>query len=199
MVDAGGDDLFASVATAISTVLGRKLTPEEYEDLKRSLSDPAVLDTLLSRKRTYLIIGSYGTAEREGDERERLELVRDTVERRHPNHRAVLLDDLPAFHPNWVVQFAVVAHRVDHVVGVFEHGFGGHEFEAGVLTLLRPHDLWILKRTYPTEAAEREHFDGMLAHFFDVVAERDALRTWRTESDLRDLATTAIPGEDTEA
>ncbi len=135
MVDAGEDDLFASVATAISTVLGRKLTPEEYEDLKRSLSDPAVLDTLLSRKRTYLIIGSYGTAEREGDERERLELVRDTVERRHPNHRAVLLDDLPTFHPNWVVQFA-------------------------------------------------------------VVAERDALRTWRTESDLRDLATTAIPGDD---
>lgn len=126
-------------------------------------------------------------------------MVRDVLNRRHPDHHAFLLSDLPDFYSSWVVQFVVVAKRVELVVGVFEHGAGGHEYEAGVLTLLRPHELWILKRAYDTEMAEHEHYDGMLAHFFDLVDDRNEFREWTTESELERLATVEIPGLDSES
>lgn len=192
----GDEDLLGDAACTVESLLEGKLTPAELEELKRGLSDELVLDALVYSERSYLVLGSYGTDERDGRERARLERVRDVLNERHPGHHAFLLEDLPDFHPNWVVQFAVVAHRVDHVVCVFEHSVGGHQFEAGVLTLLRSHDLWVLKRDYDSEREEREQFDGMTAHFFDLVAERDELRTWRDEDELETLARAELPGED---
>lgn len=193
----GEGGLLKDAASSVENLLGRKLTPEELEDLKRGLSEDIVLETLLYSERSYFVLGSYGTDEKDQQELVRLELVRDVLDERHPSHHAFLLSELPDFYPNWVVQFAVAAHRVDHVVCVFEHSFGGHEFEAGVLTLLRSHDLWVLKRAYDSESKEREHFDGMMAHFFELVKERDELRTWRDERELETLASEELPGKDT--
>jgi hypothetical protein len=94
------------------------------------------------------------------------------------------------------LQFLVAARRADHVVGVFEHSVGGHEFESGALALLQSVDLWLLKREYETEAAEREQYDGMMADFFELVERRETLRRWRDDSELVALAATEIPGED---
>lgn len=183
-------------ADAVATLLDRKLTPEEFETLKGGLSDEVVLEALLYGERSYFVIGSYGTDERDGAEKERLVTVRNTLEERHPDHHAFLLDDLPEFYPNWVVQFFVAVRRVDHIVGVFEHSFGGHEYEAGVLTpLSHLHEMWILKRVYESESRERSHFDGMMADFFGLVAERETYLEWSTERELKRLAAEEIPGE----
>jgi hypothetical protein len=188
--------LLRDASEAVRTLLGRKLTPAEYADLKRGLSDEAVLEALVYSERSYLVLGSYGTDERDGEELRRLTAVRDVIDDRHPGHHAFLLSDLPEFHPNWVLQFLVAARRADHVVGVFEHSVGGHEFESGALALLQSVDLWLLQREYETEAAEREQYDGMMADFFELVERRETLRRWRDDSELVALAATEIPGED---
>lgn len=195
MAESGDEgDLLRDAVDVFESLLDRNLAPEELEGLKRGLSDEFVLDALVYSDRSYLVLGSYGTDERDGEELQRLELVRDVLDGRHPAHHAFLLSDLPEFHPNWVLQFLVAARRVDHVVGVFEHSFGGHEFESGALALLRPADLWILKRDY--ETGEHEHYDGMMADFFALVDERDSLLTWTDEAELEPLAAEVLPGED---
>lgn len=192
----GGDELAGDAAGTLRSLLGRRLTPEEFEDLKQGLSEKVVLDALLYSEWSYLVLGSYGTEDRDNEEKERLTTVRDALNDRHHGHHAFLLEGLPEFHPNWVVQFVVVARRVDVSVGVFEHSVGGHEFEAGVLAAVPPRELWVLKRAYGTESAERESYDGMTAHFFELVEERDELREWTDENELEALARAEVPGLD---
>lgn len=187
----------AAIADEVQALRDTKLTPTEYEDLKRTLTSDVVLEPLLYCDCSYLVLGSYGTDAMNQAEKDRLAMVRDTLHDRHPDHHAFLLADLPEFTPNWVVQFVVAARRVDYVIGVFEHNVGGHEFEAGTLTLLDAHELWVLKRAYETTAQEHDHYDGMLNDFFELAAERDQLRTWTSEAELRALAAQEIPGCDT--
>lgn len=191
-----GSEFTRDVIEFVEGFLDRKLTPEELERLKRELSHEFVLDALVYSGRPYLVLGSYGTEERNNEEKTRLTMVCEVLNDRHPDHHAFLLADVPDFHENSVLQFLVAAQRVDHVVGVFEHSFGGHEFESGALVTLRSIDLWVLKREYETEAGEREHFDGMMADFFELVDERDALLTWTDETELETIAAEALPGDD---
>lgn len=50
-----------------------------------------------------------------------------------------------------------------------------------------------LKLTYPTEAGEREAFDAMIAHFFDLLAEEDRLVERRTDAELRERTRSEVP------
>lgn len=104
------------------------------------------------------------------------------------------MKDVPDFARNFALKFHVLARRVDYVVGVFEHDRGGHEWEAGALSAppLR-RKTWALKRAYPTDAEERDAFDAMIAHFFELLSEEDRLVEWRTDAELRERTRSEIP------
>lgn len=144
--------------------------------------EPVGFSAVLHSERAYLVIGSYVP-----EEERRLRTVERVLDGRRADDHAFLLKDLPDFARNLALEFHVLARRVDYVVGVYEHYRGGHEWEAGALSAPPPRQkTWVSKRTYPTEAEEREAFDAMIAHFFDLLAEEDRLVEWRTVAELRE-------------
>lgn len=191
------DELVTDVGAAIRTLLDEPLSPAELERLKRTLyEERAVYEDVLASDCSYLLIGSYGTEERSGAELDRLERVRFVLDNRHDGHHAFLLRDVPALAGNFVLTFYVLCLRVDYVVGVFEHNRGGHEFEAGLVAPTNECDVWVCKREYDTEEREREAYDAMLAHYFELLESKGRLLRWRTEDELLELARAELPGLD---
>ena len=191
------DGLVTDVGDAIRRFLDEPLTPAELERLKRTLYEGrTVYEDVLTSDCSYLLIGSYGTEERERVEIDRLERVRFVLDNRHDGHHAFLLRDVPTLAENFVLTFYVLALRVDYVVGVFEHNEGGHEFEIGLVAPTNAADVWALKREYDTEAAERDAYDAMLAHYFELLDERGRLLTWESEDELLEVARNGVPGLD---
>lgn len=193
----GTGQLVTDIASAIDLFVDEPLTPQELERLKRTLyEERTVFEDVLESGCSYLLIGSYGTERRSGAELDRLERVEFVLDNRHDGHHAFLLRDVPALADNFVLTFYVLCLRVDFVVGVFEHNEGGHEFEAGLVAPTNDCDLWALKREYDTGAEERDAFDAMLAHYFELLESKGRLLRWRTEGELLELARTEIPGLD---
>ncbi len=155
------------------------LTIDEYRTLRRALHED-VLD-VIAADRSFFVIGSYDEAERR-----RLE---KTVDRLYNEGHAFLLDDTFEAWENWTTQFKIYADRATHVVGVFEHADGGHEWEAGYLD--HPEyrrKTYVLKRSYPSMEPKAEPFDGMMAHYMLLVHRRGNLVEW-------DGSEGASPGE----
>lgn len=77
---------------------------------------------------------------------------------------------------------------------MFEHNRGGHEWEAGGLSSppLRA-KTWAAKRAYGTESEERDAFDAMIAHFFELLAEQGQLLEWTTDEELHDRVRIDVP------
>ena len=183
-------DHVAAILDDLEAVADRPLTPEDVQAFKDAVfEDSAAFTDILYSDRAYFIIGSYNT-----EEEERLLSVKQVLTGRRTGDHAFLMKEVTEFTRNFALKFHVLSRRADFVVGVFEHNQGGHEWEAGALSLppLRT-KTWALKRTYATRAEEREAFDAMIAHFFDLLADHNQLLEWTTGTELREQTKSEIP------
>lgn len=140
---------------------GQSIDREQYAALKRAVETDVV--PITEADRSFFVLGSY-------DDEERLRLVADRLE---PVGKPFLLKDLEALDSvlGWTTQFKVMANRATHIVGLYEHSEGGHEWEAGWLD----HEPYrgkfaVLKREYSDLEPKAEPFDGMFAHFLETLS-----------------------------
>lgn len=183
-------DQVTAILDDLEAVTDRPLTPEDVQALKNTLfEDAAEFTKILYSDRAYFVIGSYNT-----DEEKRLLEVRQILTKRRSGDHAFLMKEVPNFTQNFALKFHVLSRRTDFVVGIFEHNRGGHEWEAGALSLppLRT-KTWALKRAYTTKAEEREAFDAMIVHFFNLLADHSRLIEWTTDTELHEQTKTEIP------
>lgn len=151
-----------------------ELSVEDYRSLRRVLHSD-ILD-VIAADTSFFILGSYND-----EEKERL---REVADRLYNDGHAFLLSDTDAAWENWTTQFKIYADRASHIVGVFEHADGGHEWEAGYLDHLEYRSkTYILKRRYPSLDPKDEPFDGMMAHYLLLVDRREQLFEWNGEED----------------
>ncbi|WP_306061020.1 hypothetical protein [Natronococcus wangiae] len=151
-----------------------ELSIEEYRSLRRSLHTD-ILD-VVAAEQSFFVLGSYNA-----EERSRLD---ETVDRLYNEGHAFLLDDTLDAWENWTTHFKIYADRATHIVGVFEHADGGHEWEAGYLDHQEYRTkTYILKRRYPSLEAKEEPFDGMMAHYMILVDHRNQLFEWDGDED----------------
>lgn len=161
------------------TFTGRRMDRTDYAEFKRAIETDVV--PITEADRSFFILGSYD--EREED---RLELVKrhlDTV------GKPFLLKNLDAFDDLlfWTTQFKVMANRATHIVGLYEHSEGGHEWEAGWLD----HEPYrgkftVIKRDYPDLEPAEEPFDGMFAHFVETIAALERIHRFDAPTDATD-------------
>jgi len=155
------------------------LTPEEYQAIKHAVFGD-VFQGIVQAERSYFVLGRYDGGETEA----RLDAVKA-----HLNDRdgafAYLMKDVPEAWEFWPTKFRILAERADVIVPVLEDTDGSHEWEFGVVSgPAYRSKVHVLKREYPTEAAEHEHFDALPAQFVDVLDRDGRVHRWSTESDL---------------
>lgn len=151
-----------------------ELSIKDYRPLRRALHTD-ILD-VIAADQAFFVLGSYNP-----EERSRLN---DTVTRLYNEGHAFLLEDTLEAWKNWTTHFKIYADRATHIVGVFEHSDGGHEWEAGYLDHHKYREkTYILKRQYPSLEAKEEPFDGMMAHYMILVDRRGQLFEWEGEED----------------
>ena len=149
--------------------------PSEYERLKTAVHDDIL--PLVQSEWSFFILGSY-----DDTERERLRAVQNRLN--EIGHAFLMLDTTEAWD-YWTTQFKILATRATYIVGVYEHTDGGHEWEAGYLDHHNyRHKTRILKREYETEEAEYDAFDGMFAHYIQLLDRLGYVYFWETEEEL---------------
>jgi len=167
-----------------------ELSPEAIE----RLMDAALTDGLLRdfgySDVAYLVIGNF-----DEPQKTRLRSVRDTLADRGASQFAFLLDEIgEQVWENFVVKFKIFADRVDFVVGVFEDNEGGHELEIAELDRERyQQKTRVFKQEYLTVEAERDAYDAMLAHLFEIMDNRGQLYRWESEEELLELVAEHVP------
>jgi hypothetical protein len=163
------------------------LTPEEYQGIKRAVFGE-VFQGIVRADRTYFVLGRYDGGEKEA----RLEAVKARLGDRDGAF-AYLMKDVPEAWEFWPTKFRILADRADYIVPVLEDTAGSHEWEFGVVSgpEYRP-KVHVLKREYPTEAEEYEHFDALPAQFVDVLDRDGRVRRWETPAEL-EAAITELP------
>lgn len=164
-----GDGPSATAAEQLGALLdeyesftGQSIDRDEYAALKRAVETDIV--PIAAADRSFFVLGSYGD-----DEEDRLRLVEERLD---AVGKPFLLKDLEGFDDvlRWTTQFKAMANRTTHIVGLYEHSDGGHEWEAGWLD----HEPYrakftAIKRDYPNLEPEQEPFDGMFAHFLETL------------------------------
>ena len=174
--------------------LENELSPEAIE----RLMDAALTDGLLRdfgySDVAYLVIGNF-----DEPQKTRLRSVRDTLADRGASQFAFLLDEIgEQVWENFVVKFKIFADRVDFVVGVFEDNEGGHELEIAELDRERyQQKTRVFKQEYLTVEAERDAYDAMLAHLFEIMDNRGQFYRWETEAALLELVAEYVPSSRT--
>ena len=71
---------------------------------------------------------------------------------------------------------------------------GGHELELAELDRERYRGKTrVFKQEYLTVGAERDAYDAMLAHLFEIMDNRGQLYRWETEPELLELVAEYVP------
>lgn len=168
--------LLGDLLDEYETFTGQSIDRRDYADLKRAIDTDVV--PIADADRSFFVLGSYGEAEEA-----RLRLVTDRLD---AVGKPFLLKDLGGFDDLllWTTQFKVMANRATHIVGLYEHSEGGHEWEAGWLD----HEPYrskftVLKRDYPDLEPKDEPFDGMFAHFLESLAALDQMHRFDAATD----------------
>jgi len=165
---------FGALLDEYESFTGQSIDREEYAALKRAVETDVVPVT--EADRSFFVLGSY-------DDEERLRLVADRLD---SVGKPFLLKDLEAFDSvlRWTTQFKIMANRATHIVALYEHSEGGHEWEAGWLDH-RPYreKFTVLKRDYPDLSPKNEPFDGMFAHFVETIAALDQIHRFEAPTD----------------
>lgn len=158
------------------TFTGQPLDRNDYAAFKRAIDTEAV--PIAEADRSFLVLGSYGD-----EEEDRLRLVEKRLD---AVGKPFLLKDLEVFDDLllWTTQFKVMANRATHIVGLYEHSEGGHEWEAGWLD----HEPYrgkftVIKRDYPDLEPTEEPFDGMFAHFVETIAVLEQIHRFDAPTD----------------
>jgi hypothetical protein len=174
--------------------LNDQLTPEAIERLMDAAFSDELLRDFGYSDVAYLVIGNF-----DDPQKVRLHSVRDELADRGSSHFAFLLDEIgEQAWENFVVKFKIFADRVDFVVGVFEDNEGGHELELAELDRERyQRKTHVFKQEYLSIAAERDAYDAMLAHLFDIMENRGQLHRWETEEELLELVAEHVPSSPT--
>jgi hypothetical protein len=155
---------------------GEQMDRNDYADFKRAIETEVV--PITEADRSFFVLGSY-----DGEDEERLRLVEERLD---AVGKPFLLKDLDAFDDLllWTTQFKVMANRATHIVGLYEHSEGGHEWEAGWLDH-EPHrgKFTAFKRDYPDLESKEEPFDGMFAHFLETLAALEQIHRFDAPTD----------------
>lgn len=179
--DGGEEDADAGVRLSdlldeYESFTGQKLDRNDYAAFKRAIDTEVV--PIAEADRSFFVLGSYGD-----EEADRLRLVENRLD---AVGKPFLLKDLEAFDDLllWTTQFKVMANRATHIVGLYEHSEGGHEWEAGWLD----HEPYrrkftVIKRDYPDQEPKDEPFDGMFAHFVETIAALDQIHRFEAPTD----------------
>ncbi|ELY62037.1 hypothetical protein [Natronolimnohabitans innermongolicus] len=167
------DDVLTSASERLED---DSLTLADNEALLGALSE---LTPLYERERSYFVLGNY-----DADQRRRLELVVDRLNRREDSY-AFLMSDVRGGWNNGIQKFCVIADLVTHIVGVAEREPSGFLVEQGLLVGTEAYyeKSHVLKREYP-EADADHPYGWMEDGVFELLEADDRLYGWRTEDDL---------------
>lgn len=149
------------------------------------------LDALAATDSTrYFVLGSYDSPDGRAGPKDRLETVRDHVNRDRLPALAFLLDDLDETNEHWAnfyLKFRFTLIGTDYALLVAEDNDGGHELEMGEVPLA---DTYVFKRDYAEISIESdveyEKFDAMMSTLFDVLEENGRLKRWNARDELLD-------------
>lgn len=184
------DDSTRAVIDKLGAQPGETLTPERVEAIQTAMHEDLgrFIDTT-----SYFVLGSYGD-----DERRRLEAVRDqlaveaTASRSADDIDAFLMDEILDISEFFTSKFKLLVSYADHIVGVYEHSKGGHEWEAGYIDQPVYRDRTrAFYQTYEIDEDQYEAYDGMFAHYLLSLERIDRAQTWETTEELLEVVQTA--------
>lgn len=174
-----GPDLATVLAETKTFSDAATLSNQEYESIKRAVFG-ATFRKIARADRAYFVLGRYD----DGDRERRLEAVTSQLGRRDRAH-AFLMRDVPEAWEFWPTKFHILAQRATYVVPVLEDTDGSHQWELGVVAgpEYRP-KVYVLKRTYRSQAVERRRFDALPAQFVEILDRDGRVFYWQTEDEL---------------
>lgn len=162
---------------------GLAFTFEEHERLKTLLHSERFRELAYSDRR-YLVLGAGGD---DGTAARRM-AVYDRLGTR-PNAVSFRLEDFgltPDELALWAAAYENLCEKATQIVLVIEDYEGGYVWELGYLF----HDdirekVWVLKREYGSEAANRAHYEnGMAASHLRLLENAERTVHWTDEEDL---------------
>ncbi|WP_255193186.1 hypothetical protein [Natronobeatus ordinarius] len=162
---------------------GLAFTYEEHERLKTLLHGERFRDLAYSERR-YLVLGAGGdseVADRRMTVYERLGARRDATSFRLEDF-GLTPDELAL----WAAAYENLCAKATHIVAVIEDYEGGYVWELGYLFHEDVREkVWVLKRDYGSEAANRAHYDnGMAASHLRLLENADRTVRWTDDADL---------------
>ena len=177
------DERTRAVIDKLGEQPGETLTPERVEAIQTAMHEDLgrFIDTT-----SYFVLGSYGE-----EERPRLEAVRDPLANdaipasTDDDVDAFLMDEILDISEFFTSKFKLLVSYADYIVGVYEHSKGGHAWEAGYIDQPAYRDRTrAFYRTYETDEAQYEAYDGMFAHYLLSVERVDRAQPWETTEEL---------------
>ncbi|MFP8888843.1 hypothetical protein ACLI4U_03625 [Natrialbaceae archaeon A-CW2] len=164
---------------------------EEHERLKTLLHGERFRELAYSDRR-YLVLGDGGETKR-ADRRMR---VYDQLGSRS-NATAFRLEDFdlsPDELALWAAAYENLCAKATHIVAVIEDYAGGYVWELGYLFHEDIREkVWVCKRDYGSETANRGHYDnGMAASHLQLLENADRTCRWTDDEDL-ETAIESIP------
>ncbi|WP_380678096.1 hypothetical protein [Salinigranum sp. GCM10025319] len=179
------DEETRAVVDRLGEQPGETLPPERLEAIQTAMHGNL---GRFVESTSYFVLGSYG-----GDERPRLEAVRDLLAREgvpataDRDVDAFLMDDIMDVSEFFTSKFKLLVSYADHVVGVYEHSRGGHAWEAGYVDQPAYRDRTrVFYRVYGTDEEQYAAYDGMFAHYLLSMERVDRAHTWDTTEELLD-------------
>jgi len=158
------DERTRAVIDKLGEQPGETLTPERIEAIQTAMHED--LGRFINTT-SYFVLGSYGE-----EERPRLEAVRDQLASdaipagADDDVDAFLMDEILDISEFSTSKFKLLVSYADYIVGVYEHSKGGHAWEAGYIDQPAFRDRTrAFYRTYETDEAQYEAYDGMFAHY----------------------------------
>ena len=172
--------------TALGTVEGLSLSPNEHQRIKEIVFGPAFRE-LDEFDRIYLVCGAGGTT---GAATRRRTVYQLLDARDDPPAVATQLEDFGLTRDEielWVHLFDHLCAFCTHVVAVIEDFSGGYVWELGLLFAPSYREkVWVLKRRYPDEEIERERYaNGMGASHVRVLLSGERAFEWIDATELR--------------
>ena len=170
---------------------GLAFTFEEHERLKTLLHGDRFRELAYSERR-YLVLGAGG----EGESVDRRMTVYQLLGAR-PDATSFRLEEFgltPDELALWAAAYENLCEKATHIVAVIEGYEGGYVWELGYLFHEDIREkVWVLKREYGSETANRAHYDnGMAASHLRLLENADRTVRWTDEEDLKE-SVGAIP------
>ena len=162
---------------------GLAFTFEEHERLKTLLHGERFRELAYSDRR-YLVLGAGG----DSASADRRMMVYELLGNR-PDALSFRLEDFgltPDEFAVWAAAYENLCVKATHIVAVIEDYEGGYVWELGYLFHEDVREkVWVLKRDYENEAANRKHYDnGMAASHLQLLENADRTFRWTNRDDL---------------